>query len=199
MPMAVQEVAPGLWRWTAPHPDWTPEADWPQEVGCVYAELSDSVVLVDPLVPAGEEGRFWEALDRDVERLGLPVLVLRTVSWHERSVDEVAGRYGASVWRGPADGALPAAVGAYQVEAGEDEVVFWLGAYRALVPGDLLLTESGRLRLCPQSWLPEGRTPEEVRAALTPTLDLPVELVLVSHGEPVLVDAGRALAAALGA
>src|SRR5262245_24073648 len=124
MPMTVQELAPGLWRWTAPHPDWTPEADWPQDVGCVYAELLDSVVLVDPLVPAGEEDRFWKALDRDVERLGRPVRVLRTVSWHERSVDDVAGRYGTSVWRAPLDGPLPTAVRALQVEAGENEVVF---------------------------------------------------------------------------
>ena len=87
MAMVVTELATGLWRWTAPHPDWRPDADWPQEVGCVYAELPECVGLVDPLVPAGEEGRFWEALDRDVERLGLPVRVLETVRWHERSVD----------------------------------------------------------------------------------------------------------------
>src|SRR5205085_1253679 len=34
----VQEVAPGLWRWTALHPEWKPEEGWDQEVGCVYYE-----------------------------------------------------------------------------------------------------------------------------------------------------------------
>jgi hypothetical protein len=195
--MVVQQVAPGLWRWTAPHPEWTPESDWPRDVGCVYAELPEHIVLVDPLVPAGEEARFWKALDRDVERLDLPVSVLRTVSWHERSVDEVAARYGGSVWRSASDGDLPAGVVGFHVAAGEDEVVFWLDPYLTLVPGDLLISKDGTLRLCPQSWLPEGRTLEEVRAALAPTLDLPVERVLVSHGEQVLAGAREALAAAL--
>jgi hypothetical protein len=195
--MVVQQIAAGLWRWTAPHPDWTPEADWPRDVGCVYAELPECIVLVDPLVPAGDEARFWEALDRDVERLGVPVRVLRTVSWHERSVDEVAGRYGGSAWRSAADGDLPAGVTGYPVPAGEDEVVLWLEPYGALVPGDLLATDGGGLRLCPQSWLPEGRTLDEVRAALAATAELDVERVLVSHGEPVLTGARAALTAAL--
>jgi hypothetical protein len=38
--MDVLEIAPGLWRWTAPHPDWTPAKDkpggWGQMVGCVF-------------------------------------------------------------------------------------------------------------------------------------------------------------------
>jgi hypothetical protein len=197
--MVVTRIDEGLWRWTAAHPDWTPEADWPREVGCVYAELPDCIVLVDPLVPADEEARFWEALDRDVERLGLPVRVLRTVSWHERSVDEVAERYGGSVWRSRADGELPEGVAGYPVPAGEDEVVLWLDAHSALVPGDLLVTDDGALRLCPQSWLPEGRTLEEVRMALAPTLELAVERVIVSHGEPVLTNGREALEVALRA
>jgi hypothetical protein len=37
----------------------------------------------------------------------------------------------------------------------------------------------------------------ELREALRPLLDLPVELVLVSHGEPVLEHGRAAIAAAL--
>ena len=40
-------------------------------------------------------------------------------------------------------------------------------------------------------------TTAQLRQALHPLLDLPVELVLVSHGEPVLADAKQALVAAL--
>ena len=52
----------------------------------------------------------------------------------------------------------------------------------------------GGLRVCPQPWLgylPGGLTVAELRDRLRPLLDLPVELVLVSHGEPVLAAGGR--------
>ena len=75
--MKGSELAPGLWRWTAPHPNWREGADWEQEVGCVYYEAPDATVLIDPLVPPERE-RFFEALDRDVERRGLPVSILLT-------------------------------------------------------------------------------------------------------------------------
>ena len=68
---------------------------WPRDVGCVYAETPDALVLVDPLVPQDEEDRFWEALDRDRRRLEhLPVEILLTCAWHRRSSDVVAARYG---------------------------------------------------------------------------------------------------------
>jgi hypothetical protein len=56
------------------------------------------------------------------------------------------------------------------------------------------------LRICPDSWLrylASGMTGEELRAALRPLQELPIELVLVSHGEPVLAGAREALARAL--
>jgi hypothetical protein len=91
--MEVQELRPGLWRWTASHPQWDHAEHWGPDVASVYAELPEAVVVVDPLVPDDEEDRFWAALDRDVERLGLPVHVLLTVHWHERSVPYVIDRF----------------------------------------------------------------------------------------------------------
>ena len=79
----VLEIAPGLWRWATYYDDWK------ANVGCVYCETDDGVVLIDPLVPADEAERFWQALDRDVERVGGPVHVLLTVFWHVRSTAEV--------------------------------------------------------------------------------------------------------------
>ena len=43
--MVVLELAPGLWRWTAYHEEWK------EDVGSVYCETRDGVVLIDPLVP----------------------------------------------------------------------------------------------------------------------------------------------------
>jgi glyoxylase-like metal-dependent hydrolase (beta-lactamase superfamily II) len=189
----VQEVASGLWRWTGLHPEWKP-ADagpegWDEEVGCVYYEGPDAVVLVDPLAPPEDEERFWAALDRDVERAGKPVRILLTVSWHGRSAEAVAKRYGAAT-----DGALPAGVEAHAAAAGE-ETVYGLPAHAALVFGDAVLGADGGVRLCPESWL-EG-TLAQLRDELRPLLDLPVERLLVSHGEPVLADGRAALERAL--
>jgi hypothetical protein len=56
--------------------------------------------------------------------------------------------------------------------------------------------------LCPESWLtylPRDTRPSlaEVATRMRPLLDLPIEMVLVSHGEPVLSDGRHALARAL--
>ncbi len=45
----------------------------------------------------------------------------------------------------------------------------------------------------PDSWLEEGVTHELDRDALLPVLELPIDMVLVSHGEPVLEDGGERL------
>ena len=68
--MKVEPIAEGLWRWTAPHPDWRDGADWDRDVGCVYWETDDAVVLIDPLVPsaADDQARFLEALDRNLQQ-----------------------------------------------------------------------------------------------------------------------------------
>ena len=192
--MDVQEIADGLWRWTAPHPDWTPEEGgpdgWERDVGCVYYEAPGAVCLIDPLVPEDEAERFWRALDRDVERAGKPVAVILTVYWHSRSADEIAARYGAS--REP-----PAGVEVFPIDRGYEEVVFWLPEPRALVAGDALLgAPDGGVRLCPPSW--RTKVDDAVfRSSLARLLELPVERVLVSHGEPVLENGRDALARAL--
>jgi glyoxylase-like metal-dependent hydrolase (beta-lactamase superfamily II) len=205
----VTRVEPGLWRWTAYHEEWK------QEVGCVYAETADGIVLVDPLVPPEATERFWEALDRDVERAGGAVHVLVTVFWHARSAAEMVRRYSARTWAPSTSRAavtrrtgtvtdafrpgddLPGGIEA-RPTARRTEVVYWLPGHRALVPGDVLLgDDEGGVRMCPESWLPEGKGHRELAESLRPLLELPVERILVSHGEPVLGGAPQALARAL--
>ena len=200
--MDVQELRPGLWRWTATHPEWEHAEHWGPEVGSVYAELPDALVMVDPLVPQDEEDRFWEALDRDVERVGKPVHVLLTVHWHERSVATVLDRYKATLWRPEEKGQLPAGVHA-EVVKGSDwvEALFFLEPHRALIAGDLLIGKDGGGIELPVRWFPKGEqdwAEQELKPELRKRLgELPVELVVVSHGEPVLEDGAAALQRAL--
>src|SRR5215216_4900095 len=199
--MDVQELRPGLWRWTAVHPEWDHAEQWGPEVGSVYAELPDAVVLVDPLVPADEEERFWSALDGDVERLGRPVYVLLTVHWHERSVETVLDRYRATLWRPEEKVELPAGVEPVVVEGADwKEAMFYLAPHEALVVGDLLVGADGGIEL-PVAWFPVAEQ-DWARTALkadlrSRLLGLPIELVLVSHGLPVLTNGRAALAQAL--
>jgi glyoxylase-like metal-dependent hydrolase (beta-lactamase superfamily II) len=199
--MEVQELRPGLWRWTASHPQWDHAEQWGPEVGSVYAELADSLVVVDPLVPDDEEDRFWSALDRDVGRLGLPVHVLLTVHWHERSVATVLDRYKASLWRPEEKGELPAGVRA-EIVRGSDwvEALFFLESHRALVAGDLLIGAADGIEL-PVRWFPAGEqewAEKELKPELRERLGaLPVELVVVSHGDPVLENGADAVRRAL--
>ncbi len=66
--------------------------------------------------------------------------------------------------------------------------------------GDVILgAEGGGLRFCPESWSPKGGGRVAVRENLLPLLDLSVERVLVSHGEPVLAKGHAALARLLAA
>jgi glyoxylase-like metal-dependent hydrolase (beta-lactamase superfamily II) len=211
--MELEQLRPHLWRWTAPHPDWRPGADWEQEVACAAIVRGDEFVLVDPLVPPGDDGeRFWRAVARDVEHHGLPNVVL-TVPWHDRSTAEVVERYpGTRVWvYGPGAGdveqvtdrfgdgdPLPGGLVPFGAHW-EPEAVLWSAEHRALITGDVMLSSTGGLRLLPASWLSKGVTLDEVRQALAPLLDLPVELILPAHGAPVTEDAAGALARALSA
>jgi glyoxylase-like metal-dependent hydrolase (beta-lactamase superfamily II) len=200
--MDVRELRPGLWRWTAAHPEWEHAEHWGPEVGSVYAELPDTLVMVDPLVPQDEEDRFWEALDRDVERVRKPVHVLLTVHWHERSVAAVLDRYKATLWRPEEKGELPAGVHA-EVVKGSDwvEALFFLEPHRALIAGDLLIGKAGGGIELAVGWFPKGEqdwAQQELKPELRRRLaELPVELVVVSHGEPVLEDGAAALERAL--
>jgi len=107
----VRQLAEGLWRWTT------------AEAGCVYYEAPDAVVLFDPLVPVGEEEQFLPYLDRDVERLDLPVSILLTDAADERSAPFLRARY-------RADDRVPPTVDMYPAE---DQRTYFIRPHRALV------------------------------------------------------------------
>jgi hypothetical protein len=195
-----QEIAPGLVRWTAPHPEWDAQAargssgDWDQLVGSVLYELPDAVVLIDPLLPSEDRAAFLGWLDA---RVGArPVSVLTTIGWHRRDRAKLAERYAASTTR--AWNAIPAGVSPKPLR-GAAETMFWLPAVASLVAGDRLLGDAGGgVELCPESWLADVQVDRTGLATLMrPLLELPIERLLVSHGEPVLHDGRAALARAL--
>jgi hypothetical protein len=156
----------------------------------VLYETASHAVFIDPLI--GEDERaFWAWADERC--VGREVAVLETIAFHRRSRERLIERYGATR-------AAPPQVGVHAID-GAQETVFWIAEHRALVPGDtLIVTGAGELSLCPPSWLEYlAATPsmEVFRDALAPLLALDVELVLVSHGEPVLSDGRAALERAL--
>lgn len=199
--MEPTEIVPGLFRWTAPHPDWKPDAtpgsgeDWGQMVGSVLFEAADTLVLIDPLIPSDDRDGFLGRLDDRVA--GRPVSVLTTIHWHSRDRETLAKRYAANTTR--AWNVVPRGVEPRPIRGG-GETMYWLPSVDTLVPGDRLLGDSsgGGLRVCPESWLSRVQVDRRGLAGLMePLLELSIERVLVSHGEPVLIDGRAALARAI--
>jgi hypothetical protein len=194
------EIVPGLLRWTAPHPDWNPQAepggaeDWDQNVGSVLYEMPDVVALIDPLLPSRDRTEFLDWLDGRIA--ARPVTVLTTIRWHRRDRQELAERYKSTTSR--AWNAVPPGIKPRPLR-GAGETMFWLPGVAALVAGDRLIgSQRGRLQLCPESWLDDVRVDRPGLAEqLRPLVELPIERVLVSHGEPVLHDGRAALVRAI--
>jgi hypothetical protein len=199
-----REIETGLYRWTARHPAAVPDAkpgsvdDWPPDVGSVAYLAPDALLVIDPLVPADETG-FWSWLDQLAAQRER-ACVVTTLRFHRRSRERLVERYGASTSR--AKGKLPHGVEPLPIR-GTGETMFWIAEHGALVPGDRLLNygDAG-LRVCPDSWmryLPTPLTARDLRERMRFLLELPVQSILVSHGEPVLSGAHKALARAIGA
>jgi len=193
------EIAPGLRRWTTWHEEWR------QDVGSLAVETKDGLVLIDPLAPPPELRRATH--------------ILFTVFFHAREAGEVGAK---QVWaparavrrlrnRGvevtdafePGD-ELPGGFQAFAT-ARDGEVVYWLPDQRAIAVGDVLLGAGAKphatpdpLRLCPERWLGDAKL-KDLKKSLRPLLDLRLERIVVSHGEPVLSGAKDTLAALVDA
>lgn len=189
----MEELRPGLWYWTAVHPTW-----YDNEVGSYAWDAGSTVVLLDPLSPPA-------LLDELVR--GKELATVLTCDWHDRSAPELVERLGSPI-HAPAGGdggldaqlfepgaALPAGIEAHRATH-PGEVALWIGEAGAIVVGDALITRDGILEI-PPTWLPENDTVVDVQQRMAPLLDLPVELVLTTHGEPVRENASEALRRAL--
>jgi glyoxylase-like metal-dependent hydrolase (beta-lactamase superfamily II) len=191
MTVEVRDVAPGLWLWRLEHPAWWPGLGWEQLVASTCVESGGEVTLLDPIAPPDDAGEVWQ-------RLGAPpptvIAVLKPD--HVRDVDLFVRRYGARAfgprlfWRDdipdtelepiePGD-VLPGGLVAVYDGRGRNETPLWLPEQQTLVFADALTAPGGELRVWATPWHAERTLP-----ALRALLDLPVERVLVSHGEPV--------------
>lgn len=214
------EVPHPDWRPEFDRPD-----GWGRTVASVYAAYDEAVVLIDPLLPgdAADLERFWRALDGDVARAAGAVWVLVGSVDHGRSADAVASRYLSAGHRvrvvGDAairDGvscalhatfdevALPSGLKAVAIPGmSPGETAFVLAPWRAVVFADAVIGGgAGRLRVAPPSWgvkTPAGRAlyDRDFRPGLREIASLRPELVLTSHGDPVLSAGAAALAEAL--
>jgi glyoxylase-like metal-dependent hydrolase (beta-lactamase superfamily II) len=204
--MLGEELHPGLWRWTAHHDEWK------KEVAAVAVMTDEDLVLIDPLLV----GKQWEQLKAAVGDRQLHVLL--TIHWHARSAAEVAARFsGVRIWansrnraavarRTPVtdlyrtDDELPAGLRVLEARP-RSEVLFWEPRSKALIVGDALLGDGEKgtgLHTCPASWLPESTNLDDLRSALRVALELPMEMILPSHGAPVLTGARGELKRAVG-
>jgi glyoxylase-like metal-dependent hydrolase (beta-lactamase superfamily II) len=186
---AVHELQTGLWHWQASHPDWTPgnPEDEGAKVTSYAIDEGERLLLIDPL-----------ALPREIEELASDreTAIVLTCAWHERDARGLAERLDAAAFvPSPEEGEpikgrqlftagdrLPVGVSAYPGKD-ENDLVLWVESRRALALGDTLIERGGRLQI-PADWLSEGVTREQVAGILSPLLELPLELVLPTHGAP---------------
>jgi glyoxylase-like metal-dependent hydrolase (beta-lactamase superfamily II) len=173
--------------WMSPHPDWEPGEDWPEEVPVVRYETDEEVVLIDPFLPP----------DDDFDPNGKPVRVLLTQGAHYRGTAEFVERYGASVWTPPraawrkipnpaTTSELPREVEAIELDGEPQQVVFLIREHATLVTGDVLAGRGGRIRI-----FVDEADPELLLPSLAALAELPIERVIIPHGDLVLSDGAR--------
>jgi glyoxylase-like metal-dependent hydrolase (beta-lactamase superfamily II) len=208
-----RELQAGLWHWQAPHPEWTTDASWPQDVSSHAIDDGKRLLLFDPL--AVPEALLALARERE------PVIVL-TAPWHERDAQELATQLDAALFTPRPDSAQDlidkygitaeqAGDGSPDLEwlrkGGGDVEVHWyrpgdrlpigIEAFAGREQNDLVLwVESARAVVAGDSlvdfgtgfalneWLRAGVSREQVVEGLRPLLALPVEHVLPAHGAP---------------
>jgi glyoxylase-like metal-dependent hydrolase (beta-lactamase superfamily II) len=179
--------------WLAPHPAWEPTEDWNQEVPVVRYETEDDVAVVDPFLPP--DGSF--------DPHGKPVRVLLTYPSHYRGTADFVERYGASVWVPPhaewrkrpnpaTTDELPRGVEAIELDGEPHQVVFFFREHATLVTGDVLSGTGGRLHV-----FVDEADPELLLPSLEALADLPIEQVIIPHGDLILSGGAARIRAAV--
>jgi glyoxylase-like metal-dependent hydrolase (beta-lactamase superfamily II) len=214
----VDELAPGLLHWKAPHPDWESGEPWDKNVSSYAIDDGKRLLLFDPIAPPSE-----------IEKLAAErkTAIVLTAPWHERDSRDLVERLGLPVYTPLPDSAeylmkkygitaeqagdgspdvvwlLKEGIGeAHPYGAGEhldvgvdafpgqkpNDMVLWIESHRAVIAGDTLVDFGKGLHINPR-WLDPDVTREQVVEGLSPLRDLPVEHMLATHGGPMDRDA----------
>ena len=180
--------------WLSPHPAWEPGEDWPQEVPVVRYETEDEVALIDPFLPP----------DGDFDPRDKPLKVLLTQPSHYRGTSDFVERFGAAVWvppraewrKRPNPGTareLPRGIEVLELDGEPQQVVFWIPEHATLVSGDVIAGTRDALHL-----FVDEADREPLLASLERIAELPIERVIVPHGdEPVMLDGAARIRAAV--
>jgi hypothetical protein len=199
----VQEIAPGLWHWTARH----------EHIGTLVSSyyLLEERVLLDPILPA--QGLDWFV------RVGAPEHALLTNRHHDRDAWRLREAFGLTVHcpraglheleaRGPVapydpGDELPGGAAAFTVGSlCPDESALYLADKRALACADGVVRWTGRgpLTFVPDELMDD---PELTRAGLAEAyrglLELDFDTLLLAHGEPIVGGGREALRAFVAA
>jgi hypothetical protein len=186
----LRDVAPGLWIWRQPHPDWREGLDWEPLVTSTCVESRGEVALLDPLAPPEDAADVWERLDARPPTL---VAVLKPDHVRDVDVSSAATAHGLRPAR-----LLPRRHPGTQLERD----LARRGAARRPAPAvrrpqprrdAALAPRAARARLRRRAHGTGGElriwgTPWHEQAVLPASgamLELPFELVIVAHGEPV--------------
>jgi glyoxylase-like metal-dependent hydrolase (beta-lactamase superfamily II) len=179
--------------WFAPHPAWEPGEDWLAEVPVVRYETDEEVVLFDPFLPP--DGGF--------DPRGKPVRVLLTQPAHFRGTDDFVERYNASVWGPPraewrrrpdptTTTELPDGVEAIELDGEPQQVVFFIPEHATLISGDVLSGTGRGLHV-----FVDEADREPLLASLEALADLPIEQVIIPHGDLIARDGAERIRAAV--
>ncbi|HEY2869255.1 MAG TPA: hypothetical protein VGJ11_07085 [Gaiellales bacterium] len=210
----MQQIADGIWSWTARHPEWHPGVFGARVVSFALPG-NGRTVLIDPLAPHDDDG-FWTRLDGVVTG---PVIVLITIGYHVRSAEAVCSRYsGTTVWghanagRRLADrsafhelapDSAPAGVRAYHIgKPRRAELPVLIESHAALAFGDAIVGTDDGLRMWCNEPLNERRRAfyaDRFAPTVVPILAEPFEHVLMTHGPSAIGDGREALRACLEA
>lgn len=199
----MEEIAPGLWHWTAPH----------EGIGAQVSSyyLDRERVLIDPMIPP--TGLEWFA------KRGRPEHALLTNRHHDRHAWRLREAFGCTVHcisngiheldgRGPVEAfefgdRLPGGVIVHEVDAiCPDETALYIPSHSALACADGVVRDSpdDRLSFVPDFLMDDPeRTKQGLRDAYGRLLELDFETLLLAHGDPIVSGGKDALRAFAGA